>query len=169
MALAVVNANLVRQKVYNAIASSGRGTTAGSGDPSAWYAFKAFFLNVAANKGNPDLQFYAFNATSAVAGDGEDTGIDAACQLYAAYVKKTATAVDTWFRVIDDADNDSEVVGDVKLEAALLEAGDIFFAFYPNGLPFADGVVVTFTTTPGDTATQSSAADAGDGFLILGA
>src|SRR5688572_30803471 len=107
MALTLVNANLVRQKVYNALSASARGTTAGSGDPSAWYAFKAFFLNMAANKGNPDLEFASFNATDAVAGDGQDLGIDAACQIYAAYVKKTATAVNSWFRVIDNADNDS--------------------------------------------------------------
>lgn len=168
MALSTQNANLVRQKVYNALQNQ-TGTSAGSGDPSAWYAFKAFFLNMAANKGNPDLQFYAFNATDAVAGDGEDTGIDAACKLYAVYVKKTATATDTWFRVYDDADNDSEVIGDAVIEVALKDAGDLFYAFYPNGEAIADGVVVTFTTTPGDTTTQSSAADAGNGFLVLGA
>lgn len=168
MALALENANLVRQKVYNALQNQ-TGTSAGSGDPSAWYAFKSFFLNQAANKGNPDLQFVPFNATDGTTGDGQDHGIDAACQLLAVYVKKTATATDAWFRVIDDADNDSEVVGDVKLEIALLEANDVFFGFYPNGLPFADGVVTTSTTTPGDTATQSSAGDAANGFLILGA
>jgi hypothetical protein len=167
MALSTENALLVRQKVYNALQNQ-TGTTAGSGDPSAWYAFKSWFLSMAANKGNPNLQFVSFNATDAVAGDGQDHGIDAACKLYAVYVKKTSTTTDTWFRVIDDADNDSEVVGDVRLEIALIGANDVFFGFYPNGLDITDGVVSTFTTTPGDTATQSDAADAGNGFLILG-
>jgi hypothetical protein len=169
MALATVNANLVRRAVFNYLTSMATGTSAGAGDPSAVYAAKSFFLNLAANKGNPDLQFVTFNATDAVAGDGQDLGIDAACKLYLAFVKKTATAVDSWFRILDDADNDSEVVGDVVVEIKLNAASDQALLWFPNGIDFADGVVVTFTTTPGDTATQSSAADAGNGFLVLGA
>src|SRR3990167_6103912 len=169
MALATENANLVRRKAMNYASALATGTSAGSGDPSNVYALKAFFLNLAANKGNPDLQFVTFNATDAVAGDGQDLGIDAACKLYLAYVKKTATATDSWFRVIDDADNDSEVVGDVAVEIKLGVASDQALLWFPNGIDFTDGVVVTFTTTPGDTATQSGAADAGNGFLILGA
>lgn len=169
MALATVNANLVRRAATNYITALATGTSAGAGDPSALYALKSFFLNLAANKGNPDLQFITFNATDAVAGDGQDLGIDAACRVYMAYVKKTATATDSWFRIVDDADNDSEVVGDVVVEVKLNEASDQALLWFPNGIAIADGVVVTFTTTPGDTATQSSAADAGNGFLILGA
>lgn len=168
MALATQNANLVRQKVHNAL-NNVTGTTAGSGDPSLQYAVKSFFLNMAANKGNPDLQFLTFNATDAVAGDGEDHGIDAACKVYLIYIKKTATATDSWYRLIDDADNDSEVVGDVRVEIGLTTASDQAILWFPNGLDFADGLVSTFTTTPGDTATQSAAADAGNGFIVIGA
>lgn len=167
MALVVENANAVRQRVYNALQNVS-GTTAGSGDPSAWYTFKTWFLSMAANKNNPDLQFVPFDATTAVAGDGYDTGVDAACRLYAVYVKKTSTTTDSWFRVIDDADNDSEEIGDSIIEVALKEGNDVFYGIYPNGQPIAAGVAITFTTTAGDTQTQSSAADAGNGFIIIG-
>ena len=157
MALSLESAGLVRQK-----------TRAITLNPFVFYALKAFFL-YHAQKGNADLQFLPIDATSSTTGDGQDHGIDAACQLYFAYVKKENEGTDAWFRIIDDADNDSEVVGDVRVEAALLEGNDVFVGVYPDGLPFADGVVTNFTTTPGDTATEVTAAQAGNGFLIIGA
>ena len=158
MALALESAGRVRQKA--------RAITR---NPYVFYALKAFFLYHAEFNSNADLQILEIDAATAIAGDGQDHGIDAACQLYVAFVQKLNEGTDAWFRVIDDADNDSEVIGDVRIEAALLEGNDVFIAVYPNGLPFADGVVSTFTTTPGDTATQVTAAQAGNGFLIIGA
>ena len=158
MALSVESANLVRQK-----------TRMYTLNPAVFYSLKAFFLYHATHNGNEDLQFLPIDATSSTTGDGQDHGIDAACQLYFAYVQKVDEGTDAWFRIIDDADNDSEVVGDVRVEAALLEGRDIFIAMYPEGLPFVDGIVTNFTTTPGDTATEVTAAQAGNGFLIIGA
>jgi len=167
MALALENALNVRNRVKNALGALGVGTTAGSGDPSLQYAFKSFFLNQAANKGNPDLQFVPITAAGATTGQGEDHGIDAACQVYAIFVKKTATATDSYYNLADDADADSEIAGDGRVVLALLEAGDYAIVFYPNGLPLAAGAVSSFTTTSKG-ETESAAADAGNGFLILG-
>jgi hypothetical protein len=168
MALATVNANLVRQKVY-ATLTSATGTSAGSGDPSAWYAFKAFFLSMAANKGNPDLQYLPVNSADTIGSSGQDHGIDAACQLYAIYLKKGSSATDSYYVLYDDATDDCDGATDARISVGFLEAGDIFFAFYPNGLPFAAGLVsVSFTDFDGTTKSTTAAA-AQDGFLIVGA
>lgn len=169
MATTLESARAVRAKATNAVRRIANGTSQGDGDPSLRAALEAFFLNWAMNKGNLDLQFIPFDATSAVAVDGQDFGVDAAHRVYFVYVKKTNTGTDTWFRLIDEADNDSEVIGDVRLEQALTLAKDQAIAWYPNGMAMTNGLVATFTTTPGDTATQSSSADAGNGFVIIGA
>lgn len=167
MALATVNANLVRQKVYNSLQNQS-GTTAGSGDPSAWYAFKAFFLNMAANKGNPDLQFVTIDSASTIGGMGQDHGIDAACQLYALYLKKGSSATDSYYVLFDDTTDDCDGATDARISVGFLEAGDIFFAFYPNGLPFTAGLVSTSYTDYDGTTKSTTAAAAQDGFMILG-
>lgn len=158
MALALQSANLVRQK-----------TRMYTLNPFVFYSLKAFFLWWATNKGNADLQILDIDATTATTGDGQDHGIDEACQLYFVYVKKLATATDAYYKLYDDADNDSEEAGDIRVDVALLEASDIFVGTYPDGLPLAAGVASSFTTAGGDGATQSGAADAGNGFLIIGA
>ena len=172
MALSVESANLVRQRAVNAVENA---------SPYVQEALKAFFRWWATHKGNNDLQFLAIDPTTAITGDGQDFGVDAAHQVYFVYVRKTGTdgvgnATDSYLQVIDDADNDSELRADVRITAGLLEAGDTFVAAYPDGLPMAEGIVVTFSTTPAgaqagdsDVYTQSAAADAGPGFIIIGA
>lgn len=157
MALALQEANLVRQK-----------TRAYTLNPFVFYALKSFFL-YHSQRGNAQLQFLDINQTDTTTGDGQDHGVDAACQVYFVYVKKNATATDAYYKLYDDLDNDSEEVGDLRIDVALLESADIFVGVYPDGMPLAAGVASTFTTTAGDTATQNAEADAGNGFMIIGA
>lgn len=76
MALATQNANLVRQKAYNAVYGTGTGTATNSVSPHHFYAIKALFLHLAANKRNPDLQFVAYTAEQATANGGFSPDVD---------------------------------------------------------------------------------------------
>lgn len=166
MALSLESASLVRQKVYNALG----GVSAETENHRVWWNAAREVFNGLARKGIDTLQFVEIDATTATTDDGQDFGIDAAHQVYFVYVKKAATATDSYLQVIDDADNDSEVPGDVRIVLGLLESGDEAGAIYPEGLTMADGLVATFATTPSaDSATQSAAADAGNGFIVIGA
>ncbi len=167
MALSLESANKVRQKAMNSVENA---------DPYVEEALKAFFRHWATHKGNNDLQILYVDPTTATTGDGQDFGIDAAHQVYFVYVTKTGVngvgnATDSYFQLVDDADNDSELATDGRIELALLEAGDDAVLCYPNGLPFADGIVANFNTLPGagDSEAQSAEADAGPGFVIIGA
>lgn len=166
MALSLESSSLVRQKVYAAL----NGVTNESSNSRLWWNAARELFNKLQQTGVSQLQFVPFNDTDATTGDGQDHGIDATHQIYMVYCKKRGTATDSYLQVFDDADNDSEVVADLRLSAALLVANQEFCAIYPEGLDMADGLVTTFATAASaDSSTQSSAGDGGDGFYVIGA
>jgi len=166
MALSLESSSLVRQKVYSALG----GVSAETENHRVWWNAARELFNGLTRKGIDTLQFIEIDASTATTGDGQDFGIDAAHQVYMVYVKKLATATDTYLQIYDDADNDSEVVADLRIVLALLESADEAGALYPEGLAMADGIVATFATAASaDSATQSAAADAGNGFIVIGA
>lgn len=136
--------------------------------PTAQAAFKAFFKNWAANKGNADLQLVPFLGTSTEAAGGADTGVDAAHRVYAFYGKKTNTAEDVYLYLFDDATNDAGAGTDGRANLVFLEASTEAFAFYPSGLPMTAGLVVK-AYTDFDGTTDSTAGAAPNGFVIIGA
>jgi hypothetical protein len=155
MALALQNAGIVRQK-----------TRAITLDPSVFYTLKSFFLYWATNKGNADLQLFPVGDADATTAGGAVIA-DAPASVYVVYIKKGATATDSYFKLFDDVTDDTTTT-DQRLSIGLLEANEEHVVLYPKGLTMATGVVVT-SHTQAEGATDSTAGDSGSGFIIVGA
>lgn len=164
MALTVSSANLARQKVYLVI---GNGTSTLPNSPFNFYALKALFLHLAANKGNPDL-FYK-NIDGAVnSSDGGNTVsqilVDAPCTLYAVFLRKRGST-ETIFKATNHAST-ATTDGTQDLAFALTAAGTELIV-YPDGRAFSTGLTVTEDTAR-LTATLTLLANRIDGFVIVG-
>lgn len=159
MALTTQSANLVRQKAYNAVYGTGA-------SPFHFYAIKQLFLHLAANKGNPDLEFKAYGTGDATANGGTDL-IGAACTLYAWYGKAARTTGTTAsFQAIHDAADNSASTTTVWT-AKIDKTGQSFLFVEPNGRALATGCTISAATAVGG-ATESSATDATAGFILVG-
>ena len=155
MAITLEAANLVRQK-----------TRRYTRNPLVSYALKSFFSYHASIKGNPDLQIVYVDDADTTGTNGVVVA-DAACVVYVAFVKKRATATDSYFKLFDNATVDTTTT-DQRLSVALLEASEDQIAIFPSGLTMAAGVVAT-SHTQAEGSSDSTAGDSGDGFIILGA
>lgn len=155
MALSLESAGRVRQK-----------TRALTLDPSIYLALKGFFTYWATNKQNADLQLVPV-ADASVTGSTGQVIADAAATVYVVYVKKGATATDSYLKLFDSATTDA-VTTEQRLSVGMLEANEEQFVMYPKGLTMGTGVIAAAHTTS-EGATQSTAGDAGNGFIILGA
>ena len=165
MALTTANANLARQKAYNAVYGTSKSTSLVS--PYHFYAIKALFLHLAANKGNPDLQFAAYSAEQATTNLGTSL-IGGACTLYAWYgrARRTSGTTSSFQAIHDAADNSATTT---TVDTALIKlTGNAFMIVHPDGIALATDAVISAATAVGG-ATESSAADATDGFIIVGA
>lgn len=166
MALTTENANLTRQRAYNAVYGTGTGTSSDSVSPYHFYAVKALFLHLAANKGNPQLQFCNYTAEQAVTNGGTSL-VGGACTLYAWYGKaRRSSGTTSSFQAIHDAADNSATTTTVLTSLVKL-TGNQFFIVEPNGIAIATDVVISAATAVGG-STESSAADATDGFIIVG-
>jgi hypothetical protein len=155
MAFSGQSATLVRQKTYEI-----------TRNPCIFYILKAFFLHMAANKGNPDLQLLTFVGEDALGASGSVL-LSGACTVYALYGKKTATAEDAYMELFDDATNDA-TIGDQRVALPFLVASEEGIWVSPNGVAFGTGVVAKmYTTVAGTTDTTSGAGV--NGFVIIGA
>ena len=167
MALNTQNANLVRQKAYNAVYGAGTGTTSNSVSPYHFYAIKMFFLHWAANKGNLDLQFIPYSTAQATTDGGIDL-VGAACSLYVWYgTAARTTGTTASFQAIHDAATNGATTTTVWT-AKINAVGQSFLISNPNGQALATGCTISAATTVGG-ATESTAADATNGFVIVGA
>jgi hypothetical protein len=166
MAVAPVNANIARQKAYNTV--YGTGTTASPVSPYDFYAVKSFFLHMALNKGNPDLQFVPVDGIFSSSDGGANASqvlVNGPCTLYAVFLKKVGT-VETIFKGSNNAST-AGTDGTQDLAFALTAAGTIFAA-YPDGRALSTGLTVTENTTrTGSTLTLK--ANKLDGFVIVSA
>lgn len=158
MALSLESAGLVRQKAREF-----------SQSPLIFYSLKAFFHHHAQFNNNSDLQFLPINGTDIDAAGGQDHAIDAACRVYFVYLKKAATATDTFYVLFDDATNDAGAETDARVQLALLESAEEAIAVYPKGLVMAAGLVSKGYSDGYTNATDASEADTPNGFLIVGA
>lgn len=162
MAISLESANKVRQKTY------------GAGlDPLVYAQLKAFFQYWATHKGNADLEFIPFAGTDADAAGGT-VAADAACTLYAVYLRKGSldqltdgTATDAYISIFDDATDDAGAGTDGRLTLPSLTAGESSLYLNPTGIAMATGVVVK-AYTDFDGVIDSTAGDAPNGFLIIG-
>ena len=154
MAITLEAANLVRQKARRY-----------TRNPLVSYALKSFF-SYHSDRGNNDLQIVYVDDADMTGADGVVVA-DAAAVVYVAFVKKRATATDSYFKLFDNATVDTTTT-DQRLSMALLEASEDQIAVFPAGLTMATGIVATSHTNAQGT-TDSTAGDSGDGFIILGA
>lgn len=162
------NANLVRQKAYNAVYGSGTGTSTDSVSPYFFYAVKALFLHLAINKGNPDLQFIPYAAEDITTNNGYQPIGAGAATLYAWFIKGRRTSGTTAsFQAVHDAADNSATTTTLTTQR-LNASGQATIQVWPNGFPVATQITISAATAVGG-ATESSAADASDGFLIVGA
>lgn len=155
MALSLESAGRVRQK-----------TRALTLDPSIFLALKGFFAYWASNKSNADLQLIPVG-DAAITAAGGGVLADAPATVYVAYIKKTNTATDSYFKLFDDITDDSTTT-DNRLTVGMLEANEEQFVMFPKGLTMATGVVGAAHTNA-EGATQSAAGDSGNGWIIIGA
>lgn len=154
MALSLESASLVRQKAREF-----------SRNPMVFYALKAFFL-WHAQKGNADLEFILLDDADLTGTDGV-VAADAAATVYVVFIRKRATATDAYVKLFADATDDTTAANG-RLVIPLLEASEDNIVVFPQGLDMATGIVAT-SHTAASTTTDSTAGDAGDGFLIIGA
>lgn len=157
MAISTASANLARQKTYMINRNAG-----------VFFALKGLFLHLAANKGNPDLQLVNVNS-SLTGSDGTNADqviADAACSIYAIYLKKRATATGVWFKASDHATVASATAGEVTQEGNT--ASQEHLLLYPNGWAQGTGFTIRQDTTAAGN-TRSLLANGFDGFILLGA
>lgn len=160
------SAGRVRQKAYLAVYSNGTSTVPNS--PFNYYAIKALFLHIAANKGNPDLRYVNIDGL-VNSSDGGNTAdqilVDGPCTLYAVFLKKRG-ATETIFKGTNHA-SVAGTNGTQDLAFALTVAGTELIV-YPDGRALSTGLTVTEDTTrTGSTLTL--AANRIDGFVIVSA
>ena len=154
MAISIENADKVRQKARIYVKN-----------PTIFYILKAFFL-AHSQRGNADLQLVTLDDADLTGTDGV-VAADAACTVYVVWLKKRATATDSYLKLYDDATDDT-TAGNERVTLAVLEASEDHIVVFPQGLTMATGVVATSHTTANGT-TDSTAGDSGDGFIIIGA
>ena len=157
MALSLESSNLVWQKVKVALENA---------EPAAQLAFKGLKQWLAQQKGNANLQYIGLDDADITGTDGV-VSADAACRVYGVYIKKRTTATDAFVKLFDDATNDG-TAGDQMLVLPLKEASETQVFVAPDGLTMGTGIVSTSHTTSQGT-TDSTAGDAGDGFIVIGA
>ncbi len=160
MSLSLQDSNLVWQKVRIALDSLGA-------DRTVHAAFKALKEKLASVGGNPNLQFIPITSTNIDDANGEILA-DAACQVYAVFAKKAATATDVYLAILDDEADDASPVADVRIVLGLIASAEQALAVYPAGLDMAKGVVAK-AYTEFDGTTDSTAADCPSGFVIISA
>lgn len=158
MALSTQNANIVWQKVKAQLLNA---------SPAIQNAFADLKAYLANQKGNPDLQFVQFTAEQVVTNGGYSPDIDGA-RIYGIYFKGRRTSGTTAaFGALHDATDNSATTTTV-VTAKFNLTGQAFFATYPDGFLLATELTVSCATAVGG-ATESSAADAFDGFVVAGA
>ena len=159
MALTTQAAQLVRQKT-NMITLS----------PGIFYGLKALFLHLAANRGNPDLQFVPVD-TVLLASDKTNTAqqviANVACHLYAFYLKKFGT-VAVSYKISDSATVVTGNGTDAGPSGTLTVLSDDTLQIYPQGgHNYVNGIAFTEQTTQTGT-TQTLFANRAEGFFIIG-
>src|SRR5882672_2511842 len=136
MALAVENSNKVWQKVKIALADA---------NPVAQNAFLELKKYLATQGRNPDLQIVLIDSTLTDDAGGQDSGIDAACTVYGAWVKKPKTATAAYTALFDDATDDAGAGTDGRFSIGLLGSTTVaqeVFVIYPYGLALTAGLVI---------------------------
>jgi hypothetical protein len=135
--------------------------------PEAQAHFKGLKEFMVSQKGNPNLQFIPYTAEQAVTDHGVDL-VGAACTLYGFYGKGRRTTGTTASFLALNAAATQDATTTTTVSTRFKVTGERFSWASGQGLAHATGLTVCAATTIGG-ATESSAADAADGFVIVGA
>lgn len=161
MALSLVDGVQVWTRVKNALSVA-------NANPGAQNELRVLREYMATQGGNPQLQFVPINGTLSSSDGGASASqvlADAACTLYALYLKKVG-AVETVFKGSANATT-AATNGTQKYALAKTAAGDITLT-YPTGDAVASGLTVT-ENTDRTGSTLTLVANRMDGFAIIGA
>lgn len=158
MALALEDANKVWQKVKIALTDK---------NPASQNAFAELKKYLAQQKGNPDLQFIPFSAEQIIASGGYSPDIDAS-RLYGVYLKGRRTTGTTASFVSVHAATSNGATTTTVVTARFNVLGQEYALISPSGIAVETETTVSAATAVGG-ATESDAADAADGFLVVGA
>jgi hypothetical protein len=137
---------------------------AGHAGPAHVGAFAALKANLI-TRGVVNLQFLPFAAADIVTNLGYSP-LDVPAKVYGLYIKNpgNSTGTDSYITLHNAANNAS-----VPFITGLIQQVDDEFSYInARGADFTTDVAISGATTAGG-ATESAAADAGDGFLIVGA
>jgi hypothetical protein len=150
------NANLVRQK-----------TRMSTKNPGVFYALKALFLHLAANKGNPDLTYMNidpyYNASDGTNSDNQAIAA-AATTLYAIYLKKGTGSVANYFKGTNHASTGT-TDGTQDLGYCITTANEENLFLFPNGHSLSAGLTIS-QNTAATGATNSLLVNCCSGFVI---
>lgn len=138
----------------------------GSANSLAVQAIRSFAKTFITQKSNSALlQFVPFSAADITTNLGYSP-LDVPAKVYVLYIKNpgNSTGTDSYITLHNAANNAS-----VPFITGLIQVSDDEFVYLnPRGVDFTTDVTVSGATTSGG-ATESAAADAGDGFVIVGA
>ena len=157
MALSLQDGIFVWQKVAKALAGA---------NPGIAQPFRELKTYVATQLGNPQLQFIPYTAEQIVTDTGYQAA-DTAGTLYAAYAKGRRTTGTTASFVALHAATTNGATTTTIWTTRFKAVGQATAAIYPNGLAVETAFTLSAATTVGG-ATESSAADAADGFIVIG-
>ncbi len=159
MALSTQDGVLVWQKVAKALLGA---------NPAQAAAFRDLKNYITTQGGNPQLQFVPFTAAQIVTAGGF-AAADVACTVYGVYGKGARTSGTTaaFFQLFAQADNTASTTL-ITYGTRFMAAGQSFAAVFPSGLAHETALTIAADTTVAG-ATESSAADACNGFVIIGA
>ncbi len=156
MALTLQNGIQVWQKVEKFLANA---------NPGAQKAFRGLKEWMVTQKGNPTLQFIPFTAADIVVNTGYSPIGGVASRVLALYAKNPGAGDGTnaYIRVYNDTTNTTNTLA--YISGLIDDDNDSFFIVNPQGWAYATDVTISSDT--GTDATESAAANAADGFVIL--
>lgn len=159
------SAGRVRQKAYATVYSTSTSTVPVS--PFNFYALKALFLHIAANKNNPDLYYKNIDGqVSSSDGTGSAASqvlVDGPCTLYAIYMRKTGSTES----VLKGSNHASTATTDGTQDLAFAQTvAGTELVVYPDGRALSTGLTVTVNTTRTGSVLALKANKI-DGFVIV--
>lgn len=158
MAISLQNSQLVWQKVAKALAGA---------SPAAQEAFRNLKTYIATQGGNPQLQFVPFSAEQ-ITTDGGYTPVVGTALVYGWYAKaRRSSGTTAAFMSLHDATTNGATTTTIDTAKFNLTGQDAF-GIHSIGFRLGTDLTVACATAVGG-ATESSAADAADGFVIVGA
>jgi hypothetical protein len=158
MAIALQDGVLVWQKVAKALAGA---------NPASASAFRELKTYIVTQGQNPQLQFVPFTAEQIVTNGGYSPDVDANT-IYGIYLKGRRTTGTTSSFVSLHAATDNSATTTTLDTFRFKAAGQSVAVVHPTGLACETELTVSAATAVGG-ATESSAADAADGFVVIGA